>query len=117
MRRVIALLLSCFVIAATAESGTLRCVSTTASLGGSHRCCDDQEALSPATPCCVVSQAPQPGPTESQKLGSLAGALCEPSAAFLDAVGDLQRNARVRLSARSIASPVPIYLQHLALLI
>jgi hypothetical protein len=116
MRRVIALLLSCFVIAATAESGTLRCVSTTAPLGGSHRCCDDQEALSPAIPCCVVSQAPQPGPTESQVVAQ-AGAPCESLAAFVHAVGDVPRSLGIPPSAGSIASSVPIYLQHLSLLI
>jgi hypothetical protein len=118
MRRVIALLLSCFLIAATAEGGMLRCLSMTASLGGSHRCCDDEQALSPAaSPCCFVSQASQPGPTESQKVASHAGAPCESSAVFVQAAGGLQRNVRVRPSVGSITSSVPIYLHHLSLLI
>ncbi len=116
MRRVIALLLSCFVIAATAEGGTVRCVSMTAPLGGSHDCCGDKQALSPAAaPCCIVSQASQPGPTESQTVVSQACATC--AAILLGAAGGLQRNLGVRPSAVSIASSVPIYLQHSSLLI
>jgi hypothetical protein len=118
MRRVVALLLSCFLIAATAEGGTLRCLSMTASLGSSHRCCDDEQALSPAaSPCCFVSQASQPGPTESLTVASHAGAPCESSAVFLEAAGGLQRNVPVRPSAGPIASSVPIYLHDSSLLI
>ena len=118
MRRVIALLLSCFVIAAAAAAGTLQCVSTTPSFGGSHSCCDDQQALSPAArPCCIVSQASQPGPTESQTVVSQAGALGESLAAVFGAGAGAQQTVGLRPPPRPTASSVPIYLQQLSLLI
>jgi hypothetical protein len=121
MRRVVALLLSCFLIAATAEGGTLRCVSMTASLGGSHGshgCCDDQQALSPAAPpCCIVSPASQPRSTESQTVVAQGGAPCESPVVLLGAGDGSPRTLGVWLPPRTTGSSVPIYLQQLSLLI
>ena len=119
VRRILTLLLSCSVIAATAQGGAVRCVSATASLGNSHGCCGDEQMLSPAAPaaCCAISQARQPGPVEPRVGTPQGNVSCDARVAWLDAGDGSLRKPGVRPPPRSTASSVPIYLQHLTLLI
>ena len=118
MRRIIALLLSALIIAATAEGAAPRCFSPTGSLGNGHSCCDDQPALSPAPPpCCAISQAAQPGPIERQTLVSPAATVCDASRTGFGSANNMLRKLLPQSPLHSITSSVPIYLQQLSLLI
>ena len=120
MRKILVLLLSLVMIAATVESGALRCMNAAASSGNSHSCCDDErQALSPAAPatCCAISQAAQPGPVESRASASQGSVSCQVRAASLDASGCSLRNMGLQPPLCSTASSVPIYLHNLSLLI
>ena len=105
------------VFAATSEGAAL-CLTTPASLiAGSHGCCGP-ESVSPAsmTTCCAMSRPDRDSsPAGAHVSGFLVVLSCHPG--FGHDRENLSASSLPSLSNDRNARPVPLYLQHLSLLI
>lgn len=121
MQRVLALVLSLVIVTAAALTPAFACVSSGASLGTkSHECCDKVVPSAPAAPCCLISQPARDRALESRIVSPKD---CHADMSLLARAGwyRLPDEASLRRAA-SLPSAfgtraVPIYLEHVALLI
>jgi hypothetical protein len=119
MIRATTLLLSLAIATAASATPARDCVSATTVGDSEQFCCREVVSSAPAASCCVLSQPAERAVTESPRYAARdhradVGAVC-PSAFFFSSDDITQR--RVGQTSPPPPHPVPIYLQHLSLLL
>ena len=114
----IALALLLLVIFAATSEGAALCLATSSSaIAGSHVCCGERP-VSPAslTTCCTMSRPDRDTRPFTAYASGTPPALAAPAALLFARNTTVASAALKPTSARNVAS-VPLYLQHLSLLI